>query len=553
MSGLGNGLFQAFLDWIYSSGGISVPTDYHSRCDAINCMLDNDITGVINTVVDYSIESASDANYSVECSESTLEKLLNKWFERINIDIAGVPTGLQALSKEYFKERWQGSSFCILRMKDWEKITVDGITIEVPTTMWFVNGASIYVKRAANANYKLGSDKYYLDSSFKTEIPVGRGEGMVIQKPYDRWFSEYSTPYLVRKGVLKNFLAIKTLQEKSDEVVSKILPYLFMITKGTQGMFDNDVTYSDTELKTLVEGVKTELEKYKSEKNKTPINAVPFDQKYEHMIPDLTKMVNEDLYRAGYRAILSGLGFVDMLEIAPSRQESRLNPKAFLAEVNDGVNGFKGILLDVISKIIERNKVAHRKLFNESGKIIIVNNPLRINIDTMLEALRSGFDRGVVSIKTYQGVLGVDYDTEKQRREAELKAGDEDLFFPHLIQNQEATPNHSEKLTPAEPKNQDTETLNKKKGSPEAKNFKNAELDQNLEMAPYKNNKDLPTHLQYLPEGAKDVFRTVFNESFPKGEDYAFPVAYTAMKRWLNKHGYKKNDSGKWVKVEEIK
>jgi len=28
--GLGNGIFQAFIDWLYSSGDISVPADYHA-------------------------------------------------------------------------------------------------------------------------------------------------------------------------------------------------------------------------------------------------------------------------------------------------------------------------------------------------------------------------------------------------------------------------------------------------------------------------------------------------------------------------------------------
>jgi len=321
-----------------------------------------------------------------------------------------------------------------------------------------------------------------------------------------------------------------------------------MITKGTQGMFDNDVTYSDTELKILVEGVKTELEKYKSEKNKTPINAVPFDQKYEHMIPDLTKMVNEDLYRAGYRAILSGLGFVDMLEIAPSRQESRLNPKAFLAEVNDGVNGFKGILLDVIAKIIAKNITAHRKLFNESGKIIIVNNPLRINIDTMLEALRSGFDRGVVSIKTYQGVLGVDYDTEKQRREAELKAGDEELFYPHLVVNQESTPDNLEKIVPSKPKNEKNENQGKKPGTPESKNYKSAEL----EMAPY-TLKNLPEFIKSMTIKCQETFVATFNDVYLKTneEGKAFAIAYNAAKRCMTKQGYVYDkETKKWNKNE---
>ncbi|GAH17108.1 unnamed protein product, partial [marine sediment metagenome] len=79
-------------------------------------------------------------------------------------------------------------------------------------------------------------------------------------------------------------------------------------------------------------------------------------------------------------------------------------------------------------------------------------------------------------------------------------------------------------------------------------NMQEAILDDELETAPYKTNKDIPKHLHYLPEGAKDVFRKTFNKGLPKGEDYAFPVAYTAMKRWLKKNGYKKNNKGKWVK-----
>ena len=122
---LGSGVFQAFIDYLFSSGDISVPQDYHERCTKIQEMLDNDISGTINSVLDYAVNSASEANYRIECSENTLEQLLNKWLEQINIEIKGIPTGLQALSKEYFKERWEGSSFCILRVKDWEKITVD--------------------------------------------------------------------------------------------------------------------------------------------------------------------------------------------------------------------------------------------------------------------------------------------------------------------------------------------------------------------------------------------------------------------------------------------
>jgi cation transport regulator ChaB len=546
---LAGNMFETFLNWLYQSGEISVPADYHERCGKIEEMLDNDISGTINSLLDYAVNSASEANYRVECSEPTLQKLLNLWLDQINIDIKGVPTGLQALSTEYFRERWEGSSFCILRAQDWEKISADNVTIEVPTTMWFVNGGSVYVARPKDKNYQLGSDKYFLDSENKIEIPSKKDEKIIVQKPYDRWYDQYPTPYLIRKGIYKNWLAMKTLQDKSDEVIAKILPYLFIIQKGTENLFlQEGVDYMDEELQKLADNFKDQLEKYRGQKGRTPTNVVPFDQKYDHLIPDLRNILTEELYRQGFRSILAGLGFIDMLEITPSRQEDRLNPKPFIAEVNNGVNGFKAILLEAIYLIEERNKSSHRKLFSSSGKIIVVNSPLKINTEKIMDAIRSGFDRGGLSIESYVETLGFDYTTEKEKRSKELDNGDEDLMYPHLIQSREDIPDRMG--IPAKPK--DTTKLedqNKKKNTPETKT-KTAGLEDELEIAPYKTNEDLPQHLQYLPDDAKTAFRETFNDVMKqgKGEDSAFPIAYNSMKRLLKTHGYKKNDKGKWIK-----
>jgi cation transport regulator ChaB len=551
--GLPNGLFQAFIDWIYSSGDISVPTGYHGRCNKINEMLDNDISGTIDTILDYAVNSASEANYRVECSETTLQKLLNLWLEEINIDIKGIPTGLQSLSKEYFKERWQGSSFCILRVKDWKKITIDGVTIEVPTTMWFVNGSSIYVSRPKDKNFKLGSDKYYLDEVFKNEIPSGKEEDIIVQKPYNRWFDQYATPYLIRRGVYKNWLAMKVLQEKSDEVISKILPYLFVISKGTENLFlQGDVNYTDEELKELTENFKEQVSKYKNQKGKTPTNAIPFDTKYDHLIPDLSKVLKEELYRQGYRAILSGLGFIDMLEISPSRQESRLNPKAFISEVNEGVCGFKAILLETIYLIEQKNKSAHKKLFSEKGKLIIVNSPLRINVENLLSDLRSGFDRGIISIQSYQEILGVDSETEKERRKKEAEDGLEDLMYPHIINNQEGK--GKDTFAPSKPKKQKdekNEDQNKKKNTPESENFKNADLS--LEMAPYKNLEELPKYIKKMTKQCQETFMATFNSVYEDSgdESKAMAIGISAAKRCMKKQGYTYDKETKtWKKKE---
>ena len=534
-SGLAAGLFGAFINWLYSTGEITVPKDYHKRCSEIQKMLDDDVSGLVSTITRYSVNSASGANYNIQCSEETLQKLLNLWLKKINLDVSGISTGLQSLSKEYYKERWQGSSFCILRVRDWEKIEVDNVTIEVPTTIWFVNGASIHVKRPKSKNYKLGSDKYYLDEAFKNEIPSKKDEEIIIQKPFNRWFDKYSSPYLVNNGVLKNWLAIKVLQNKTDEVISKFLPYLFLITKGTEELFTNaDINYDDEDMKKVVENFKQQTQKYKNKKGKVPANAVPFDTKYEHLIPDLRKILTEELYRQGYRAILAGLGFIDMLEISPSRQENRLNPRPFISEVNAGVDGFKEILLEVIYHIVDRNKSKHKKLFSDNKKLLIVNSPLRINIEQIIDQLRSGYVYGVSSITTYQEILGLDPETEKERREQELEDGLEELFHPHVIINREDIPDRTEI---------------KPKTKKQIEKDKEKEKAIELEIAPY-DKKNPPAFLKKYPKGAQEVFIEVFNKNLPKGEDYAYPVAWTALKRWMKKHGYKKvND--KWVKSEE--
>jgi hypothetical protein len=328
---------------------------------------------------------------------------------------------------------------------------------------------------------------------------------------------------------------MKTLQDKSDEVISKILPYLFLIQKGNENLFlQGDVDYSDKELKELTDNFTEEVSKYKNQKGKVPTNAIPFDTKYEHLIPDLRKILTEELYRQGYRSILAGLGFIDMLEISPSRQEARLNPKAFISEVNEGVSGFKSILLEAIYLIEERNKSSHKKLFTDKGKLIIVNSPLFINVENMLADLRSGFDRGSMSIQSYQEILGLDPTTEKERRKKELESGDEDLFYPHLIQNREDVP---DRLMPAKPKdNTKLEDQNKKKNTPETKT-KTAELEEELIMAPY-TMENHPKYLDKYPEHAIKIWVTTFNEVYEKtggDESKAFPIAWNALKRYMKK------------------
>lgn len=483
-SGMASGLFSAFLDWLYQSGEIKVPADYHSRCDFIAKMTDNDSSAMVNTILDYAINSASETDYHVESENKTLESLFNLWLDNVNININGVPMGLQHLAKEYFRERWAGSSLCLMRVSGWKELSLNSNSIVVPTVLWFVNGSSIYVKRPNEKNYQLGTDQYFLDANFKTELKSDKKEQVIIQKPYARWYEKYPVPYLVRKGVLKNYLTLKSLHEKVDEIVSKVLPYLFVIEKGTEAMAQQGITYTDPELQDFVEQFKHMLEKYKIEKGRTPANVIPFDQKYNHLIPDMLPVLKEDLYNEINRRILIGLGFVDVIQgISSTRKESIINPKPFITELNTGVEGFKDILMDVVNLIIDRNQATYPKLFADGKYLEIINAPLKINVEAILDIVRNQYDRGLISKRTFIESTGFDYETEKERRQKELKQGDEDLFYPPIIQNQERDTSSQEEtrlgIKPSKDRkaeNLDLEKQGKKKGSPEAKNFTNASM-----------------------------------------------------------------------------
>jgi hypothetical protein len=245
------------------------------------------------------------------------------------------------------------------------------------------------------------------------------------------------------------------------------------------------------------------------------------------------------------------------------------------------------MLMDVIQLIIKENKIDHRKLFSDNKSLEITNSPLKINVESMLDAIRSGFVYGAVSYSTYQETLGLSPTQESERADKDWKNGNRERFKPHEIQNKEEIPDKNPITKKQTEKNKEKETkpenmqeatlITCKKcqkqidylKQPEAGmgyikcpecgtsinqegNFAkviNEPIDPNLETAPYKKDNP-PEFLKKYPKGAQEVFIEVFNENLPQGEDYAFPVAYTALKRWMKKHGYKKvND--KWVKEEK--
>jgi hypothetical protein len=540
MSGLPTGLWESFISFLFQSQAIEVPGDFHNRAAAVATILDNDITGVVSTVINYAIESASEAQFSVECTDESLENILDLWLERINLNINGVPAGLQELAKEYYKERWAGSSLCLLRVGKWEKISLGKNSIIVPTVLWYVNGSSIYIKRGDETNYILGSDEYFLDSDLKIKLPSDKNEKIMVQKPTGRWFTKYPNPYLIQQGVYKNWKALEVLQSKSNEVISKVLPYLFLIEKGDKDSFiQKDVDYSDVELKSLVDNFKTAVEQYNSRKGEIPVNAVPYDQKYSHLIPDLKNILSEELYKQGYRAILSGLGFISIVQgLGDTRKEEVINPKPFVAEVNSGVDGFKSMLMDIIRLIIIENKIDHRKLFSDQNSLRVINTPLKINTSLLLDNIRTAYIYGTISVKTYQEILGIDPEQELERMQKEWSDGLREIYYPHLIQNQENIPDSN--ISPVPVTKKQEEKQNEKTKVPPTMN----KAEENLEVAPYQNLEELLSkhpELKKYPVTAQRLFMEVWNSIYKETNDEsrAFSGAWSQLKRWMKRHNKK--------------
>lgn len=424
-------LYQLICSLITSE--YKVPGSFSRQCKAIKNMLSSDETGLINSILNYAINSASSVQYKIEVYDNNnLENILNDWLYQINKNRDYfVPVGINELAKEYFKERWLGSSFCILKII-WKK---DNNGIILPKTMYFLDGSSVEAEEVAGKENTLEAYQYKLNDIIINPVT----KEYIIQKPYARWFDGYPIPYLVKNGILRNFYSIKTLKEKADEVIGKILPYLLFLKKGSERLaIEGRQALQDNDLKTLMDNFKTFLSEYKNKIHEVPIYVAPFDTEISHIIPELKNILNIEIYAENIRAILAGLGFIELsnyMTSGTSRRETIINPRPFIEEVNSAIEDFKSIIQTVIYYIIDKNKVLHPKYFSDINKIKITNSPLKLNVNLLLDQLRMAYIYGIVSIETYCEALGLDFEREKERRLQEMENNIDKIFYPHQIQN----------------------------------------------------------------------------------------------------------------------
>ena len=204
----------------FQSEVITIPSDYRTQVVETKKLLNSDTSGLVNSLLDFSINCAA-VDYTIETNNVNLTETLNTWLTTVNSDFRGrLPTGIIALAKEYFRERWKGASNLVLRTI-WTK--EDDLTL--PTTMFFVDGEDIVTERKNATKVTLGDEKYFIriDSHRENNIPIpqGKDELLFVQRPYEYWGALYPVPYVIKKGLFRNLKFLTLMSEKGEYIIGR--------------------------------------------------------------------------------------------------------------------------------------------------------------------------------------------------------------------------------------------------------------------------------------------------------------------------------------------
>ena len=522
---------------LYSAEEISLPAKYRDRVIEVKDLLDNDTSGMACSVLDFCVNCAL-VEYTVGASNPNLTKILNDWLGDVNSDLRGkIPVGIKSLAKEYFRERWKGSSLLLLRT-----IWDENGDYTFPTKLWFVEGEDIEVKDGDGDAVRLGEFQYHLRISPKKKwlLPRSSDEMIFVQKPFESWGCKEPIPFLIKRGVWRNIKFLELLEKKGEKVVGRALEYLMMLKKGSERAAIEgglDFIYDEKDLELAKKDFETFLAKRKVEKG-TDFYATGFDTEIEHLIPEYARILRGELYSPIEKRIMAGLGLVEIREgIAGTRRESIINPKPLVAEITQAVDDFKTLLQDIMEVIIEKNAEKHRKYFTDGKLIKIYNTPVKEFLtDDAKTLLRGVYDRGRISSQTFVELVGnVDWNVEVKRREQEKKDGIEEKMFPPVTQNREDT-----MYMPDFPDETKVDLENVDKKTPqEKKNFKEGDYEE----APY-TMKDFPPSLKNLPKGAIKIWVNTFNAVYRDTKD----ETQARMAAWSNVKNKYKKVGDKWVR-----
>jgi len=219
--------WQRTINRIYNGSGkrIVVPDDFRSRMQQIHTLFDNDYTGIVSTIIDFMVGTGTVPMNFITDNDNLTRTLQNWSVHQLNKDInLDIPKGLEALTTQYMRERFRSSFLCLNIV--WDKI--DGLIL--PSKMWFADGASIIVQ--PDEEGRLDKKKYFLGDVDNEIKMTTKNTTAIIRKPYNAWYDDYPTPYLVKRGVLYNAMLKRALINKQSDVIEEMIPYLLMIRAG---------------------------------------------------------------------------------------------------------------------------------------------------------------------------------------------------------------------------------------------------------------------------------------------------------------------------------
>ena len=512
-----------------TSSQIKVPQDFASRQQKINELLENDYTGIVKTIYEFMVTTGSvDMNFVSDNSNLTVT--LQDWAShKLNANISfDIPRGLKALTTQYMRERYK-SSFIVLNIV-WDKI--DGLIL--PSKMWLSDGGAILVGGNEDT---LNGKKYYLGSD-DNEIKSTNKQTILIRKPFNSWYEGYPTQYLVSKGVLYNAMLKKTLISKQAQVIEEMIPYILALRAGDANLMTKNLM---GDIEKQLSGVKDSLkeakrnQKYQHDSGDMILKG-RYDLNLEHLMPDLTKLFNDGIVKPVNNDLLCGLGLVELQGFSSDRQEAILNPKVLVEEILNGVNDAKALYEEVLDLIVEKNSELHPKHMGQDIRIVtgVVKAFLT---DNMRKLIKDHVNTGMLSIEdAFEGLpQGFDFEISKKRRQTEATNGDEDLFFPRVILNQDS--NTMTDVAPRTPTPNEVPQKKKKELQ-----IENEEAGEYIE-APYSKD-NYPAQLKNLPVGARNLWIRTFNAVYEetKDETKARQAAWHTVKTKYHKEG------DKWVK-----
>lgn len=566
--------FKQLISRLLNGAGtkISVPVDFAHRQEKIIELLDNDYTGIVKTIIEFMI-STSSVNMNFVTDNTNLTKALQDWANhKLNAKISlDIPSGLKALTTQYMRERWT-SSFIVLNIL-WDNI--NGLTL--PSKMWFSDGGQVIVGGDEDA---LNGKKYFLGSE-DNPIRSTDKHTVLIRKPFNSWYVGYPTQYLVGKGVIYNALLKKALISKQADVIEEMIPYILALRAGDATLLAKNMM---GDIKSQLDGVKESLKqakrarKYQTDSGDMILKG-RYDLNLEHIMPDLTKLFNETVVKPVNNDLLCGLGLVELQGFSSDRQEAILNPKVLVEEILNGVADFQALMEEVLDIVQEKNVELHPKHMGQDIRVVPGVVKAFLTQD-MRKLIKDYTNTGELAIEDSFEALpqGFDFEISKKRRQREADNGDERLFFPRPILNQDSNtlPDVNDTRTPTP-----YEVPKKKKAvkAEEEKLVKCGKCDKEFDLnktpeksmgvttcphckedltdkdmidafeeyleAPYDNIQQLPNAVKdHLPKTAQRMFMRIVNKALKDGksESEAFRLAWGIIK----KHFVKKNN--KWVK-----